>query len=124
MPRTIPYDHIDDSQYSGPERRRKAQVVVEEPWIRFIAKFGLGAALAVFLVYQLTVNIQKNIDDTQRQVTSHKESAERFQEHQQRAMQLIININTQQCINAALTSAKRDACFATLNGAAPVKDPR
>lgn len=109
-------------RYTGPERRAPMDLTIDESWMKFLAKMGMGG-IAVFLVYQMSVKVEQNVTETNQAIKTHV-AASIEQEHvSDRIMRTLLNVTVQQCVNAALTIPKRDACFEALTSA-PVRNPR
>lgn len=124
-------DETEAPSYHGPDRRSKGAptVTIDESWNKFLAKLGVGG-IAAFLVYQLSMNMQANVERTAVAVqatalalTEHVKQTDRAMDQNDRILRMLLNVNVQQCINATTVASKRDACFISINNA-PVRDPR
>lgn len=97
-------------------------MVIDESWIKFLAKLGMGG-IAAFLVYQLSVGVQQNVATTAGLMTRHVADADRNEAQFDELLRTLLNVMVQQCVNAASTEAKRDACFQAIENP-PVRIPR
>lgn len=109
-----------DNGYDGPERRKP--IVLDESWGKFVAKIGLGG-IAVFLVWQLAGEIKTNTAQTSMTVLAHTEQTKAQNQDRDRILQMMANVLVQQCVNAASTKDKRDACFEAINRSVWVREP-
>lgn len=103
----------DDGVYRGPERRAQppgVPVVIDESWVKFLAKLGMGG-IAAFLVYQMSVGVQQNVATTAVLMEAHVASAVKQEEQFDKLLRTLLNVTVQQCVNAANSETKRDACF-------------
>lgn len=89
-----------------------------ESWKPFLEKAGL-AGIALFLVYILTTDLRIDVADIKSGMALHVSSTEKTEE----TLKSLVNVTVQQCVNAAATGPKRDACFTAITFA-PVRDPR
>lgn len=97
-------------------------MVIDESWPKFLAKAGMGG-IAVFLVYQLSVGVQKDVQETSVALREHVQMTGVASSVERNLLNALVNISIQQCVNVSTTPAKRDACFTALTQA-PVRDPR
>lgn len=84
-----------------------------------LLKAGGFAGLAIFLVYMLTTDLRVDVAGIKAGLALHSASSEKTE----RTLNSLVNVTVQQCVNAATTPAKRDACFVALTFA-PVRDPK
>lgn len=102
--------------YTGPDRRDSG------PWwaslLMKAEKIGY-AGIAAFLIYIGAMVIRGDVADIKTSMALHVVSSESTQ----KALQSLVNVTVQQCVNVSATSAKKDACFVALTFA-PVRDPR
>lgn len=120
------------SPYSVPTGTRPADgsrangglIVVDESWIKVLAKFGLGGGLAAFLVWQLAGDIKTNTTQTNAAISLHVTETKTQSYEHTRILQGLLNVAIQQCVNATTVPAKRDACFDAINKGIWVRDSR
>lgn len=75
----------------------------DKPWTEIIIKFGVPAAIAVYLVWILAGDVKTDISFIKGQIGGHVTSSE----HQTLILQRMLQISQEQCISQAVT-AKRD----------------
>jgi phosphomevalonate kinase len=96
-------------------------VILDVSWAKFMARMGMSG-IAIFLIYQLTMGMQANVATTANLVQQHAEESKRNEDDFDRLLRTLLNVTVQQCVNAASTEAKRDACFqASRDGATPIR---
>jgi hypothetical protein len=91
---------------------------IADSWVPFLTKSGL-AGLAFFLVYILTGDMRVDVASIKAELALHAADAAKTE----KTLESLVNVTVQQCVNAAPTTAKRDACFVAMTFA-PVRDPR
>lgn len=103
-------------EYTGPDRRDSG------PWWSALLlnaeKIGY-AGIAGFLIYIGAVVLRGDVSEIRAGLALHTVASEKVE----KTMNSLVNVTVQQCVNAATTPAKRDACFVALTFA-PVRDPR
>jgi len=85
-----------------------------ESWQRILAKWGATAAIAFWLVYQLTTDQKELMRETRSDVASIKASVTAHSEQMaplMANMQALVNLALQDCVNRADDYVKRDRCF-------------
>lgn len=85
-----------------------------EPWLKLLAKVGTWAALAMFLVYRIDQKYSGDLEATRKAATASQATLEQHSAQMiplVTSMQQLVNIQLQQCVNAADDFVKRDRCF-------------
>jgi hypothetical protein len=87
---------------------------MDESWKKLVAKWGVSAAIAMYLVYTMTTTQQQLLKETRDDaaaaraaITAHNESMAPLLWN----MQALVNISLQDCINRADDVVKREKCF-------------
>lgn len=91
-----------------------AESDVEESWKKILAKYGVTAGIAVFLVYQITTTQQQllkesrdNSAEAKAAILTHSEQMGPLLMN----MQALVNLSLQDCVNRADDVVKREKCF-------------
>jgi hypothetical protein len=88
----------------------KDELLGGEPILSFALKAGAAAVIALFLVYRLSFKVEDVVADTNAKVGVHAEMTAGYQVNVTNALNSLVNISVQNCVNAAATRDERAAC--------------
>ena len=91
-----------------------ADVDVEESWKKILAKYGVTAMIALYLVYQITTTQQQLLKETRDNSVDAKSAIITHSEQMGPLMvnmQALVNLSLQDCVNRADDVVKRERCF-------------
>ena len=111
--------HVVSPEYTGPDRRN-ADDEMRGPWwsvLLFKAEKIGYAGIAGFLIYVGAMVLRGDISDIKTTVTQHVTSSAKTE----KALESLLNVAVQQCVNMANSETKRTACFTSVQYA-PVRD--
>lgn len=96
-------------------RQKQEDTDMPETWGRLLVKLGAISAIALWLTYQLTGDMKKTIQTAADNAAVTKSLVEEHVKGTaplQQALQSLVNVQLQNCVNQAGTDVtKRDRCF-------------
>jgi hypothetical protein len=92
--------------------------MLSNPWIKLVLQVGVPAAVALFLVFQLSTKVDHNLDVITATLHEHTQETRTnaallttLADRSAQTQYIIVDLLRAQCVNAATTYEARQACL-------------